>query len=85
MLETSAQISTYDFLQRRPELGKAFIGFSGIEKTKFRSPVEPDCRLLFVCHAARLRNSMFTYHVQGVVENDIVFETAITGMVISKG
>lgn len=82
MLETSAQISTYDFLQRRPELENAFIGFTGIDKTRFRTAVEPDCRLLFVCHAARLRKAMFTYHVQGFVEDTVVFETAITGMVL---
>lgn len=82
MIETSAQIATYDFLQRRPELENAFIGFTGIEATRFRSIVEPECRLLFVCVIARLRKAMFTYKVQGVVGDDIVFESEITGMAI---
>ncbi len=82
MIETSAQIATYDFLCRRPELDGAFIGFTGIEGTRFRAIVEPECRLLFACLAARLRKTMFTYKVQGLVGAEIVFETEITGMVI---
>lgn len=82
MIETSAQIATYDFLQRRPELDGAFIGFTGIDGTRFRATVEPECRLLFVCLAARLRKAMFTYKVQGLVADEIVFEAEITGMAI---
>ena len=85
MVEASAQLATFDFHHRRPEVKDAFIGFTGIDKTRFRSTVEPDCRLLLVCRIARLRNTMFTYDVQGVVEDDIVFEATISGMVLSKG
>lgn len=82
MVEASAQLSTFDFLHRRAELKNAFIGFTGIERTRFRATVEPDCRLLLVCRIARLRNTMFTYEVQGVVEDNIVFEASISGMVL---
>jgi len=82
MIETSAQIATYDFLQRREGTEDLFIGFTGIDATRFRAVVEPPCRLVFVCVIARLRRSMFTYKVQGSVGADIVFESEITGMAI---
>jgi 3-hydroxyacyl-[acyl-carrier-protein] dehydratase len=82
MVEASAQISTFDFLMRRPELENAFIGFTGIDATRFRAPVEPECRLVFVCRVKRLRRAMFTYQVQGWVDAACVFESEITGMVI---
>ncbi|MEX1026164.1 MAG: hypothetical protein WD226_13900 [Planctomycetota bacterium] len=85
MVEASAQLATFDFHQRRPEVKDAFIGFTGIENTRFRATVEPDCRLLLVCRVARLRSTMFTYDVQGVVDENIVFESRISGMVLKGG
>lgn len=82
MVEASAQLSTYDFLQRRPELENAFIGFIGIDDTRFRATVEPPSRLVFVCRIARIRTTMFTYVVQGVVGDEVVFDARITGMVV---
>jgi 3-hydroxyacyl-[acyl-carrier-protein] dehydratase len=82
MVEASAQIATYDFVQRRPELKDAFIGFTGIKKTRFRGIVEPGSRLLLVCTCDRLRKTMFTYDAQGLVDGEIVFETGIGGMVL---
>lgn len=84
MVEASAQLATFDFLQRREALDNAFIGFTGIDKTKFRATVEPDCRLIIVCKIARLRNTMFTYDVQGTVDGSIVFESRISGMLLLK-
>ena len=82
MVEASAQLSTYDFMQRRPELVNAFIGFIGIDNTRFRAIVEPPCRLIFVCNISRIRKTLFTYQVQGFVESEMVFESQITGMMM---
>lgn len=82
MVEASAQLSTYDFLVRKPDLDNAFIGFIGIENTKFRNTVEPDCRLVLVCKIARLRKTMFTYEVQGFVNGEIAFESRISGVAL---
>ena len=82
MVEASAQLSTYDFVLRRPEISHKFVGFAGIDKTRFRAKVEPDCRMYFVSRAARLRKTLFNYKVQGLVEGAIVFEGEVSGMVV---
>lgn len=80
MVEASAQLGTFDFFHRRPDLNVGFVGFTGIERTRFRAVVEPDCRLLLVGMEHRVRRTMFTYRFQGFVEENIVFESEVTGM-----
>jgi len=82
MIEASAQLCAYDFFQRRPDLADSFVGFAGLNGTRFRSTVEPDCRMLFAGRVTRIRRSMFTYDVQGIVGGKLVFETEIIGMVV---
>ncbi len=82
MVETCAQLSTFDFFQRRPELAEAFVGFTGINATKFRATVEPACRMLFVSHVTRLRESLFHYKCQGYVDGKMVVESEVSGMVL---
>ena len=82
MVEASAQLGTYDYYQRYPEAREGFVGFTAIRDTRFRAMVEPDCRLLFVARAKRMRKAIFTYCVQGFVERDLVFESEVTGMVL---
>ena len=80
MAEASAQLGTFDFFTRRPELNPKFVGFVGIERFKFRAIVEPDCRLYFVARIKRVRNMLFTYIGQGIVDGTIVFDGELTGM-----
>ena len=82
MVEASAQLGTYEFYSRHPETRDVFLGFTGINKTRFRAVVEPDCRILFVGLLTRVRNNLFTYRSQGFVEGKLVFEGEVTGMVI---
>jgi len=84
MVEASAQLGSFDFFQRHPELPLSFIAFTGIDGTRFRATVEPPCRLFFVGRAQRSRvhggKVMFAYEFQGIVEDKIVFEADISGM-----
>ena len=80
--EGAAQLCTYDFMQRRPDLVGAFVGFAGMNNTRFRGIVEPGVRLVFACKGLRLRSRMFTYAVQGFVDQKLVFETEIMGVVV---
>jgi len=80
MVEASAQLGSFDYFQRRPEELGAFVGFIGIDRTRFRQVVEPDCRLFLVGRVHRMRRTMFTYRFQGLVNDEIVFESEITGM-----
>ena len=82
MIEGSAQLCTFHFIHRRPELAGAFVGFGGVDKTRFRATVEPDCRLILAGRCARIRSRMFTYQAQGYVDRKLVFESEIMGVVV---
>ncbi len=80
--EGAAQLCTYDFMHRRPDLAGAFVGFAGMNKTRFRGIVEPDCRLIWVAEVKNIRRTMFTYYTQGFIEGKLVFETEIMGVIV---
>jgi 3-hydroxyacyl-[acyl-carrier-protein] dehydratase len=81
MIETAAQLGSWDHLMRHPEQ-RGFIGFGGLNDTRFRGQVEPGHKLVFVARENRVRSKMFFYGVQGFVENDLVFETEVIGVVM---
>lgn len=81
MIETAAQLGSWDHLMRHPEQ-RGFIGFGGLNDTRFRGQVEPGQRLVFVARENRVRSKMFFYGVQGFVGNDLVFETEVIGVVM---
>lgn len=84
MVEASAQLGSFDFFRRHPEVPLTFIAFTGIDGTRFRATVEPPCRLYFVGRATRSRvhggKVMFGYQFQGVVDGKIVYEAEVSGM-----
>jgi 3-hydroxymyristoyl/3-hydroxydecanoyl-(acyl carrier protein) dehydratase len=80
--EGAAQLCTYDFMHRRPDLAGAFVGFAGMNETRFRGIVEPPCRLIFVGEVQTIRKTMFTYYAQAFVDQKLVFETEIMGVVV---
>ncbi len=82
MIEGAAQLVTFDFLQRRPEMLGQFMGFGGVNDTRFRAPVEPDCRFLLAGRIHRIRSRMFHYRAQGFVERTLVFETEVIGVIV---
>jgi 3-hydroxyacyl-[acyl-carrier-protein] dehydratase len=81
MIEASAQICTYDFMHRT-ENKDIFVGFGGVNNTRFRATVEPDCRLVIVGKLERIRSRMFTYQAQGCVDRKMVFESEVLGVVV---
>jgi 3-hydroxyacyl-[acyl-carrier-protein] dehydratase len=78
MVEAAAQLSSF-FVQLIYEL-KGFIGFAGIESTKFRSVVEPGQRLHLLGHIIKFKRRKYICGVQGVVDGTMVFETVVTGL-----
>ncbi|MCE5187096.1 MAG: beta-hydroxyacyl-ACP dehydratase [Planctomycetaceae bacterium] len=78
MVEAAAQVCSF-FMKRIYGL-EGFIGFSGIEDTRFRDTVVPGDRLYLLAHINRVRSRQFWAQVQGVVGDKMVFETAISGM-----
>jgi len=82
MLESAAQMCTYDFMHRPEANPDSFVGFGGMNHTRFRGTVVPDCRLIIVGRLERIRSRMFTYSAQGFVEGKMVFETEVLGVVV---
>lgn len=80
-IEGAAQLCTYDFIERSAGLGEVFVGFAGLNGTRFRAIVEPPCRMIWVVQVQKIRRSMFVYDAQGFVDKNMVFETEIMGMV----
>ncbi len=80
--EGAAQLASFDFLKRRPELFGQFLGFAGLDEVRFRGIVQPPNRLLFVARAIKLRPPMFVYETQGFVERELVFEGRILGIIL---
>jgi len=78
MIEAAAQVSSF-FMKRIYGL-VGFIGFSGIERAKFRGTVVPGDRLYLLGHISKVRSRQFSSDVQGVVNDKMVFDTAVTGM-----
>ena len=80
MIEAAAQLAS--FYMRWIYGLKGFIGFSGIEKTRFRDSVPPGNRLWLLCHICKVRSRQFSAAAQGVVNDKMVFDTIISGMII---
>jgi 3-hydroxyacyl-[acyl-carrier-protein] dehydratase len=81
MVECAAQLLSF-FMKKIFQEG--FIGFAGIDETKFRSVVEPGQRLYLLGKITKYkkkeRSTHVTTYVQGVVDGKMVFETTVSGM-----
>ena len=78
MVEAAAQLSSF-FVKQIYEL-EGFIGFAGIDSTKFRSVVEPGQRLYLLAHITKFKRRKYTCSAQGVVDGTMVFETVVSGL-----
>lgn len=78
MVESAAQLSSV--FTKKVYGYEGFIGFAGIDSTKFRAPVEPGSRLYLLGHLTKFKRRKFTCRVQGVVDGTMVFETEVSGL-----
>ena len=78
MVEAAAQLSSFFVKQIYGREG--FIGFAGIDSTKFRSVVELGQRLYLLGHLTKFKRRKYTCSVQGVVDDTMVFETVVSGL-----
>jgi len=78
-IEAAAQLLSFFVKHAYEESG--FVGFGGIERAKFRSAIEPGCRLYLLGHITEARRGRrYACDVQGVVSNTLAFEASITGL-----
>ncbi len=78
MVEAAAQLLSF-FVKKVYGI-KGFIGFLGIDRTKFRAQVIPGKRLYLLGKITKFSTRKFTAYVQGVVDDTMVFETEVSGM-----
>lgn len=78
MIEAAAQMCSF-FMKRIYGL-EGFIGFAGIDKTKFRETVVVGDRLYLLGHIDKVRSRQFSATVQGIVNGKMAFDTIISGM-----
>ena len=78
MIEAAAQLSSF-YMKEIYGLD-GFIGFSGIEKTRFRGTIVPGDRLIMLCQIVKFRSRQFAAHVQGIVDGTLAFDTIVSGM-----
>ena len=78
MVEAAAQLSSF-YVKQIYEL-EGFIGFAGIDSAKFRAVVEPGQRLYLLGHMTKFKRRKYTFSVQGVVGDTMVFEAVVSGL-----
>jgi len=82
MVEGAAQLCSY-FAQRYELLGSPMVGFGGLEEVRFRDPVVPGDRIVFICSLVKVRRGrMIISRFQGVVKQNVVVEGIIKGVPI---
>ncbi len=81
MTEAAAQLASWDYIQRTQDF-TSFLGFAGLNETRFRGIVEPGVRMHWVSRTLRIRSRVFVYQVQGFVAESLVFETEVVGTIL---
>ena len=56
----------------------------GVEKARFRSPVEPDCTLLLKIEAIRSHGKVWKYKGQAFVENKLMADAIWSATIVDK-
>lgn len=79
MIEAAAQLSSFVYYRRSKT--SSFAGFTRIQDTVFRGIVEPGDTLILLSEAIKYNPKRFITRSQGLVNNEVVFEGTLTGMV----
>lgn len=80
MIEAGAQLASVHY--RRLTAPESFVGFIRCDDTVFRRQVEPGSTLYLAAEALSLNRRRFISKVQGIVDDQIVFHSKITGMAV---
>jgi len=84
MLEAAAHLASFGRSLTYTDEADTFMGFGGVDNTKFRGAVVPPSRLIFVGKRIEARPRRFVFSVQGFVDKTMVFESRITGMPLRR-
>lgn len=78
MLEAAAQLAS--FYTKKYVGWTGFVGFGGVENTKFRAQVVPGQRLILLAQKTWTRHRRIGCDIQGWVLGQLAFETQIIGV-----
>lgn len=83
MCEASAQLCSF-YCLRQGLIIADFIGFTGMDKVRFRSPVRPGNRLVLVGKGLKVHRRQMVFNVQGFVGTTMAFDGDFLGMPLPK-
>ncbi len=84
LIEAMAQVGGILMLDTETKADDKLIFFMGIDKAKFRKPVEPGDQLRLELEIIRRRSTMFKMAGKGYVMGDLVVEAELSAMIIDK-
>jgi 3-hydroxyacyl-[acyl-carrier-protein] dehydratase len=81
MCEAAAQLASY-YIHRYKLLEEGIVGFGGLEKVRFRGLVRPGDRFIIVSRLLKVRRSIMTCEFQCFVNQALVCEGVLKGVVL---
>ncbi len=82
--ECAAQLSSY-FAITNGMVTEGYVGLGGLEEIRFRAPVLPGNRLVIMLQRGKVRkNVIFSADFQGYVDENLVAEGTIKGVVLKE-
>jgi len=84
MCEAAAQLSTFYYKTRLPEIRDMFVAFGGLDKVRFRGTVSPGDRLVIIGKVDRIRARQAIFDTQGLVDGEVVFSARVIGIPMGK-
>ena len=83
-IEAMAQVGGILMLDAETNTNDKLIFFTGINKAKFRKPVEPGDQIRFELEIVRHRSSMYVIAGKGFVDEDVVVEAELSAVVVPR-
>lgn len=80
LVESVAQLATWLYKESTDD--PRFFGFGGIDGVRFRDAVAPGDRLVLLAKVREVRSRRAVFDTQAVLDGRLVFEGAITGVVV---
>ena len=84
LIEAMAQVGGILMLDAKMRTDDKLILFMGIDKAKFRKPVEPGDQVRFELEIIKRRQTMFKMAGKGYVMGDVVVEAELSAVIVEK-
>ena len=84
LIDAMAQVGGILILDAGTRTDDKLIFFMGIDKAKFRKPVEPGDQVRFELEIIKRRSTMFKMAGKGYVMGDLVVEAELSAMIVNK-